>query len=270
MSQAQLYMSESLSTTRQTLLESFRWKLKFNLSSATLKSQLSRIKHCSTLAAHPNLKVFIYKNHKIMCAWLSSASVTKYSISNSGTKFHCRFHKIQVCQGVLASSICLEGSRDVHVWLNLCALPVLFVSFNSLSHLFVHVDTCLCLDKRLLSKDKRTDKLTFVQICQRMQKMQINWINIWLTCVSHRTLALPPGSNNTAAVSKEGSWKSTAALVPSPVCKKRHHVRFVHKSTSQRFSEPMMLVSCWSSSSTTSSGTKQRLKWSKWRQDEAT
>lgn len=68
LSQTQLYISESLSTTRQTLLESFRWKLKFNLSTATLKSQLSRIKHYSTLAAHPNLKVSIYKNHKIMCA----------------------------------------------------------------------------------------------------------------------------------------------------------------------------------------------------------
>lgn len=58
---------------------------------------------------------------------------------------------------------------------NLCALPVLFVSFNSLSHLFVHVDTCLCLDKRLLSKDKRTDKLTFVQ------KMQIYGLRAFRT-----------------------------------------------------------------------------------------
>ncbi len=65
----------------------------------------------------------------------------------------------------------------------------------------------------------------------------IAWMDQWLTSISQQTLAFPPGSNSTAAVSKEGSWKSTAALVPSPACKKTTSWAIcpqVHKSTSFR------------------------------------
>ena len=174
MSQTQLYISESLSTTRQTLLESFRWKLKFNLSSATLKSQLSRIKHCSTLAASPkSSSIYLHKSQDHVCLIV---------LCLRDEVQHLQFwHKIplQISQDPsLPGCACFQHlfrwltrcSRFVSL-VNLCALPVLFVSFNSLSHkgpcghMFMH---CSCL----LSKDKRTEKLTFVQICQRMQKMQ--------------------------------------------------------------------------------------------------